>query len=179
MINHYFGISYLAVISSGLSVEVKLNGTINDGDIVCPGQVIIFTCETIGTEALAWFSVDYIGEGSRRLEFRTFDTLNLSRMGAVPGTVAVLIKNTTVNGTINVLISQLTIRVSDSDVFSSQNVICLHVRDNMRQTINFRSFGKHSYRHQHIHIDAKIFTLQLNLKYNKGFWLSKEEILLQ
>ena len=124
-----------------------INSTINDGDIVCSGQVITFTCETRGTEVLAWTSNDYIGQGSR-LEFADFNNIDLTRRGAITGTVATFITNTVVDGTI-VLVSQLKIVIPDSETFSNPSVSCVHVRDDISQTINFRSLG--TYAHTHIH----------------------------
>ena len=113
--------------------------------------MITFTCETKGSEVLAWMSDDYIGEGSR-LEFANFSNFNLIHVGAIPGTVAVLIKNTIVDETI-VLVSQLTIKVPDSEISSNPSISCVHIRDNTRQTINFRylNFGMHTHAHTHIH----------------------------
>ena len=130
-----------------------LNSTINVGDTVCPGQVITFTCETRGSEVLAWTSNDFIGEGSR-LQFADFNNLNLMHTGTVPGTVATFITNTVVDGTI-VLVSQLKIKVPDSESFSSPFVSCVHVRGDVNETINFRSFGTLTHTHTHTNTQVK------------------------
>ena len=118
--------------------QLLINSTINDGDIVCPGQVITFTCETRDSGVLVWISDDYIGEGSQ-LEFAEINDLPLVLRSSINSeTVATFITNANINGTL-VLVSQLNITVSEA--FLNPSVSCIHVRGGMTKTINFRLLG--------------------------------------
>ena len=131
-------IIYITALVPGVSPQVVLNGAISDGDIVCPGQTITFICETTGSGTIAWSSDDYIGLGSQ-LQFAAFNSLDENRTSAISSnTIATFISNTNTGG-IPVLVSQLNITVSSA--YPNPSITCIHVSNNVRDTINFQSLG--------------------------------------
>lgn len=115
---------------------ITVTSTITVGEIVCPGEEVIFTCETRGSLTIAWTSDEYIND---RLEFNTGDDLD----GVLPGfidrnTMATFV-NDTVEGTTRVLVSQL--RIIVSSISLTPSVTCIHVRDAIPDTFTFQVLG--------------------------------------
>ena len=120
-----------------MSPQVILNGAIRDGDIVCPGQTITFICETTGSGTIAWSSDHYIGSGLR-LQFSIFNSLDENRTSTISSdTIATFISKST--GETPVLVSQLNITVSAA--YPNPSIACIHVSNNVRDTINFQLLG--------------------------------------
>ena len=111
----------------------------NNGS-VCPGMVS-FTCETRGSEILAWFSDQYIGEGGLQLQFAAGDSVvgEIRKSGSIVQTVATLTNSTVDNG-VQVLVSTLNITVVPNSPGGS--VTCMHVGDGTTHSVNFDVIGK-------------------------------------
>jgi hypothetical protein len=98
-------------ISGGVSAQI-IQSTVPEGEMVCPGQEINFTCVIRGSQTVAWTSDEYIEADGTRLDFATFNTVGDTRTSPVnPNTIATLISNTNETGE-DVLESQLRIIVS-------------------------------------------------------------------
>ena len=122
-------------------MNVTINSTISSGQLVCPGDQVNFTCETRGSDIIAWTSKEYIGSGGARVEFSFLD---VKTMKVDQNTVATLISADNVNG-IRTLISRLTITVSPS--YQNPSITCLHVGRLINATISFVVPGKY-YNHE-------------------------------
>ena len=48
---------------------IVLSSWLLEGQQMCPGDQIVFTCAMNGSTSLAWSSYDYIGQGGIQLEF--------------------------------------------------------------------------------------------------------------
>ena len=125
------------VISSANLQQIMVISDISTGEIVCPGDIIVFTCTTRGSAIISWTGDDYVGD---QIGFNTANMVNETRRGSTnPNTVATLISNT-FDGT-PVLVSQLQITVST--VSSNQSVVCIHNSDGIRETVAFQVIGMH------------------------------------
>ena len=111
---------------------------ISTGETVCPGDIIVFTCTTRGSEIISWTGDDYVGD---QIGFNTADMIDETRQGSVNiNTVATLINNTF--DTTPVLVSQLQITVST--ISSNQSVICIHNSDGIREAVTFQVIGTYA-----------------------------------
>ena len=91
---------------------------------LCPGDEVNIICETRGSSVMAWSSDEYIGLGSL-LEIRIVDNIGDRCTSSVnPNTIATLINNTVEDG-VQVLVSQLHIRVLSQ--LMSSSVTCINV----------------------------------------------------
>ena len=117
------------------SQAITLTSTISDGDVVCPGDVVTFTCVTRDSAIIGWNSVEYIGSGLQ-LEFDEGGDRNEIQRGTIDSnTVATFISDTLENG-MRVLVSRLQITVSSAS--ASPSVTCVHVSNNQPNTSTFR-----------------------------------------
>ena len=131
--------SFLAAISpSSVTTQlITLTSTISAGEIICPGEEILFICETRGSSTIAWTSDEYI---DGRLEFSTGVSLNDTRQGFIdPNTIATFVNSTVEGGTTRVLVSQL--RIIVSSISSTPSVTCIHGRDDIPETFAFQVLG--------------------------------------
>ena len=65
------------------------------GEPLCPGEIVIFTCETRGSAILAWTSDEYIESDGTRMELATFNDVGDTRTSPInSNTVATLIDKT-------------------------------------------------------------------------------------
>jgi hypothetical protein len=90
---------------------------------LCPGQVVTITCETRGSQIIAWSSDEYIGRSGAQLQLSSTDPVGVTRRTS--STVAALINNTNDNG-VTVLVSQLRIIGS-----LSSSVACINADNGM------------------------------------------------
>ena len=74
-----------------------------NGRLACPGDEIIFRCETRGSLTIAWRSAEFIGPGGRQLQFANVESSPKSLNGT-EDTVATLIDTRDEDG-IPVLVS--------------------------------------------------------------------------
>ena len=88
-----------------------------EDDFQCPGQVLVFTCETRGSIIITWRSVEYIG--ANRLQFS--DGRVVGNEESAGATVANLTRNVVENGE-RVLESQL--RITVGSTISSPSISC-------------------------------------------------------
>ena len=54
--------------------------TLLEGNVTCDGDMVVFTCETVGSDGhgLAWSSDDYVGIGGTEISFLAGDISNRS-----------------------------------------------------------------------------------------------------
>jgi hypothetical protein len=117
------------------SQAITLTSTIFNGDVVCPGEIVTFTCVTRNSAIIGWNSIEYIGTGLQ-LEFDEGGNRDEIHRGSIDSdTMATFINDTLENG-IRVLVSELQINVSSISAFPS--VTCVHVSNNERNTSTFR-----------------------------------------
>ena len=104
---------------------------------VCPGDVIIFTCETTGSSILAWSSIEYIGDGGAQLDF-TFDETEgrVSTSSINSDVIATLISASDQPRMIS-----STLRIIALPGISSFSVTCIHRTDQINETIRFEYLG--------------------------------------
>ena len=117
--------------------DVTINSTISSERPVCPGNQVNFTCETRGSDIIAWTSEEYISPltGGTRIEFSAFDVGVIRRIDK--NTVATLVSAAE---NISSLISLLTIKVSP--LYQNPSITCLHVGRLINATVSFVVPGK-------------------------------------
>ena len=120
--------------------NVTIATTISDKQPVCPGDQVNFTCETRGSDIIAWISKEYINRGGTRVEFTAFDMGAIMRFGQ--NTVATLVSAEIING-IRVLKSQLMITVTP--LYQNPSITCLHVGLLINATVSFVVPGEFTY----------------------------------
>ena len=121
---------------------IVLSSSLSEGQRVCPGDAITFTCVTNGSAILAWNSDDYIGQGGVQLEFPSHrNPGRIERNPASPiGTQAVLIsKEIEENETQGILESQLNIIVTSD--YPNPTINCLHVDTGNQEATSFKLLG--------------------------------------
>jgi hypothetical protein len=124
---------------------IVLSSPLSEGQRVCPGDAIMFTCVTNGSAILAWSSDDYIGQGGVQLEFASFHQPGrIARNRASPiGTQAVLVsKEIEENETLGILESQLSVIVTSD--YQTATIKCLHVDTGSEETTGFQLLGMSS-----------------------------------
>ena len=119
------------------TTNVMINSTISSERPVCPGDQVNFTCETRGSDIIAWTSVEYISPltGGTRIEFSALDVGVIRRIDK--NTVATLVSATE---NIPSLISLLTIKVSP--LYQNPSITCLNVGRSINATVSFVVPGK-------------------------------------
>ena len=130
-------ISQMATASS----LIALSSPLSEGQRVCPGDAIMFTCVTNGSSILAWSGDDYIGQAVQ-LEFATFhEPGRIARNRDSPiGTQAVLVsKEIEENETLGILESQLSIVITSD--YQTATIKCLHVDTGSEETTGFQLLG--------------------------------------
>ena len=116
---------------------VTITTDISAGEIVCPGNEVIFTCVVRDTGIIAWTSDEYIGD---RLEFNSRDMFGETRQGSIdPNTIATFVNSSIEEGSILVLVSQL--RIIVSSISLTPSVTCIHDRDDIPDTFTFQVLG--------------------------------------
>ena len=128
-----------------------LSSSLSEGQRVCPGDAISFTCVTNGSASLAWSSDDYIGQGGVQLEFASYhDPGRIARNRASPiGTQAILVsKEIEENETQGILESQLNIVVTSDYQITIIN--CLHVNTGSQETTRFQLLGMLAFCHEQL-----------------------------
>ena len=108
---------------------------------LCPGEIVIFTCETRGSTILAWTSDEYIESGGTRLVLATFNDIGDTSRSPVTvnsNTIATLINKTRENG-VDVLVSTLRIRAVSE--FLDSSVTCIHVDGGTTNTARVQVLG--------------------------------------
>ena len=117
-----------------------------DGSLACPGDEIIFICETRGSSIIAWGSDEYIGPGGAQLQFAEVSSASDVRRG-IGNTIATLTDNRIESG-VRVLTS--TLRVIASSMYPNPSVTCIHIDDETSRTANFNVIGKLIIDHVHL-----------------------------
>ena len=128
---------FTAKVPNVATQRIQLSGTISDGEAVCPGNTITFTCETTGSGTLAWASDEYIGQGTQ-FEFSAIDNLDVTHESTISNTIATFISKMSVGG-IPVLVSRL--RVTVLDTVQNPSIACIHVTDDTRNVTRFQLHG--------------------------------------
>lgn len=117
------------------SQAIALTSTISDGDVVCPEDIVTFTCVTRDSAIIGWNSVEYIGPGLQ-LEFDEGGNRDEIQRGTVDSNTVATFINDTLENQIRVLVSQLQINVSSAS--ATPSVTCVHVSNNRPVTSTFR-----------------------------------------
>ena len=116
------------------SQAITLTSSFNE-DVVCPGEIVTFTCVTRDSAIIGWNSIEYIGIGLQ-LEFDEGGDHDEIKRGSIDSDTMATFINDTLENRIRVLVSELQINVSSISAFSS--VTCVHVSNNERDTSTFR-----------------------------------------
>lgn len=104
---------------------------------LCPGEEVNITCETRGSPIIAWTSDVYIETGGTQLEFASFSSIGDTSVSPVnPNTIAILVNNT-IEGGMQVLVSQLRIIVSDD----SGIIRCINVGGGTSTAVSIQTLG--------------------------------------
>ena len=114
-----------------------LESSLNADHLVCPGELVIFTCTTRQSPILEWLSEEYIGTGRDRLQILSESDRNTSSI--TPDAVALRINVTRDHGVI-VITSEL--RIMASIEYPTATVSCSNGDQRFIQNITFRTFGK-------------------------------------
>ena len=124
----------------------QLTSTLPEGNLICPGDEIIFTCiikgsPTLTSLILGWSSSEYIGPiGLTYLQFTTDSIPGANETSMINGNVtAILTNNTVVNG-VPVLESQLRI-IANKDS-STPTVTCHSLSNESAASTKFYLPGK-------------------------------------
>ena len=121
---------------------VTVTSDISPGDVLCPGDEVIFTCTTRDTRIIAWISDEYIGN---RLEVRSGDSFDEVQRGSIDSnTTATLVNRSMESDTmIVVLVSQL--RITVSSISLNPSVTCINNRQSQQDTFPFQVLGIYDY----------------------------------
>lgn len=104
----------------------------------CPGEVITFTCTTIGSPIIAWISDEYIAPGGVQLAFATVDTIGDTETSSrYLSTVATLTGNLLASQTLT-----STLQLTVSAEYQVSSVTCVNVGSGDQQSANITSLGK-------------------------------------
>jgi hypothetical protein len=112
--------------------NVTITSTISSEQPVCPEDRLNFTCETRGSDFIAWISKEYLNSDGSRVEFTFVDKGEIREINR--NTVTTLVSADSING-IRVLISRLTIVVSP--MYRNPSITCLHVGRLINDTVSF------------------------------------------
>jgi hypothetical protein len=116
-----------------------LESSLSADRLVCPGEVIIFTCITRGSPILEWFSEQYIGTGRDLLQISSESARNTSSI--TPDAVAVRTNVSIASETGDtVIVSEL--RITASIKYPIATVSCSNGDQRFLQNVTFRIFGK-------------------------------------
>ena len=117
---------------------ISLTSDLQHGSVACPNSVLVFTCVTQGSLAIAWQG-DYVGDqiGFLAVRHQVGDTSNSS---SNPNTVATLTRNYIDNG-VQVLETKLRIFVSLSS--ANPSVKCVHEDSGNTSSFPFQVLGKY------------------------------------
>jgi hypothetical protein len=129
--------STINIVLAVSAENVRITSTISSERPVCAGDQVDFTCETQGSDIIAWISKEYINSGDSDVEFSSFDVGTVTKINQ--NTVATLVSAGRVNG-VRTLISRLTIIVSP--LYQNPSITCLHVGRLINDTVSFVVPGK-------------------------------------
>ena len=118
----------------GSSVDVQLCSSPQDISQVCPGQPVILTCTTVGSQFLAWSSPHYVSESGFPLFFSdSEDMVGTTRPSPNGASIGILTK---VNSSGPIMLeSQLHFNVSDQ--YSSSQIVCINTANGVNVTTTF------------------------------------------
>ena len=108
--------------------------TLLEGNVTCAGDMVVLTCETVGSDGLAWRSNDYIGTGGTEISFLAEDISDrLRKYSTDYDTYAILTDVTNEGGKVQ-LESELHLTVTVNKTFT---VTCVHVDQYLMESITF------------------------------------------
>ena len=116
---------------------MTITSSISEGEIVCPGETVTFTCVTRGTIILIWSSEEYIG--AINIDFNERDNINRPVQASRNNNTLATLVNVSMDGSTRVLVSQL--RIIVSSVSLTPSVTCINELDRTSDTIPFRVPG--------------------------------------
>ena len=125
-------------ISPGVIAQ-SLNSTLHGGQRACFGSAVTFTCETRGSDAIAWTSDAYIGP--QQLGFVATRSNRGDTLSSVshPSTLATL---TGVYMDQGVMVLVSTLQITTITDPQNASVTCIHALSGNTNTTNFQVIGK-------------------------------------
>ena len=126
---------YTAIVCPANAQNIT-NTTLSDG-IACANTNVTFTCESLGSSAIAWRSELFIGAGNTAQLIFSFDvdSPGNTRQGIDSTTVATLTRNEDLNGA-RLLESTLRVRAPDSSS-TPLTVTCVHLDNDVDTSVTF------------------------------------------
>ena len=117
---------------------MHVTSSLCDGEHPCPGQTIIYTCTVIGSEAIRWFSNEYIDPNGNPIEFAAYHEKGSVQHGLGTTTVAILVNSSNEGG---LPIMEVRLEIVTSPKFQNFSVVCEHANGS-RVTLLSRLLGK-------------------------------------
>ena len=106
-----------------LSKTQVITSTLTDDQRQCPGQPVVFTCVTRGSQTIAWTSLEYIGPAGVRLLLASFDVIGSPIVSQINPSVQASLVNRSLDNGVQVLESELHIVISSE--FPSATISCV------------------------------------------------------
>lgn len=111
---------------------------LQDGKIACPGSLVVFTCVTRGSAAIAWRGNYYVGDQIGFLEGHKMGST--SNSSSNPNTVATLTRN--YNDTDGAPVLESTLHIVASLNSINPSVTCVHIDSQKTTSFQFSVLGK-------------------------------------
>ena len=98
-------------------------GSIRNGQLLCPGQEIVLTCEITGSRNLTWKNSEYIGRVNDSLQFSVLNNTGTSLRSSVHNTTFAVLTSKLLQNKVHQMVSELHI-INRADV-ASTSVSCV------------------------------------------------------
>ena len=121
--------------ASGESVQIRVPSS--DRQFHCPGEVVIFTCETMSSLTIEWRSTDYID--SLLFQYGAYDPIGTILYNPSNHDIFANFTGKRNESGLTVLESQLHVRIGYNT--SSPSVTCVHANISIMDTIKLRVLG--------------------------------------
>jgi hypothetical protein len=124
---------------------------LHNGNQACLGSEVLFTCETRGSDVIAWMSDAYIGSGGVQLGFVAAGSSpgDTRRSGSNPDTISTLTREYEHQG---MTVLESTLRITVLPAPQNASVTCIHTVSGESRTANFQVIGK-SFLEVYLHSD--------------------------
>ena len=127
------------LLPSIISAQSIINNTLYENQFACPGVEVVFTCEVLEFDILAWTSDVLIGSEGEQIQFAIGDQPGTRRNSrSNPNAFAILTSNSNDGGTTR-LVSEL--RATVPLDISSASVVCNNVVNTTSTTKSFTVLG--------------------------------------
>ena len=124
-------------------MELIISSNLQQGNTVCPGDVVNFSCTTRGSSFLAWTSDPYIGPDNVQLKFEFSDVIGTFKASNISNTTQAILTNVTEEDRELVLKSNLSITVLPSIDLQGHSVACLNTDVGVRNITTFSRGSKY------------------------------------